>query len=292
MTIYVGMDGSEGAAEAARWAVAEGKLRSTAVVAVVAWDLFSQRSLTPDGEFDPHYDENDALAVLDSWVVAAVGDEAAARVERKSIIDLPWRALVTVSEGADLLVVGARGSGGFLGLRLGSVSEKCLQHATCPVAVIHASGATAAASERIVVGVDGSEVSALALAWALDEARIRAATVRAVTAWDGGTIAASSMPGALVDPQFLEDAATEVLDDALGAANTSGLPAPVERIVEAGGAPSSILEAAKDASLIVTGSHGRSGLKAVLLGSVSRQVVHHAPCPVVVVPHPDRGDST
>ena len=116
--------------------------------------------------------------------------------------------------------------------------------------------------------------------------------MRAVTAWDGGTIAASSMPGALVDPQFLEDAATEVLDDALGAANTSGLPAPVERIVEAGGAPSSILEAAKDASLIVTGSHGRSGLKAVLLGSVSRQVVHHAPCPVVVVPHPDRGDST
>ena len=145
MTIYVGMDGSEGAAEAARWAVAEGKLRSTAVVAAVAWDLFSQKSLTPDGEFDPHYDENDALAVLDSWVVAAVGHEAAARVERKSIIDLPWRALVTVSEGADLLVVGARGSGGFLGLRLGSVSEKCLQHATCPVAVIHANGATAAA---------------------------------------------------------------------------------------------------------------------------------------------------
>ena len=232
------------------------------------------------------------LAVLDSWVVAAVGHEAAARVERKSIIDLPWRALVTVSEGADLLVVGARGSGGFLGLRLGSVSEKCLQHATCPVAVIHTNGATAAASERIVVGVDGSEVSALALAWALDEARLRGASVRAVTAWDGGTIAASSMPGALVDPQFLEDAAKEVLDDALGTADASGLPAPVERIVEAGGAPSAILDAAKDASLIVTGSHGRSGLKSVLLGSVSRQVVHHAPCPVVVVPHPDRGDST
>ena len=84
MTIYVGMDGSEGAAAAARWAVAEGKLRSTAVVAAVAWDLFSQKSLTPDGEFDPHYDVNDALAVLDSWVVAALGEEAAARASRSS----------------------------------------------------------------------------------------------------------------------------------------------------------------------------------------------------------------
>jgi nucleotide-binding universal stress UspA family protein len=292
MTIYVGIDGSEGAAEAARWAVAEGKLRSTAVVAIVAWDLFSQKSLTPDGEFDPHYDENDALAVLDSWVVAAVGDEAAARVERKSIIDLPWRALVTESDGADLLVVGARGGGGFLGLRLGSVSEKCLQHATCPVAVIHADGATTPASGRIVVGVDGSDVSALALAWGLDEARLRGALLRVVSAWDGGAIAATAMPGAMVDPQFLEDAAKEVLDHALEAADTNGLSAPVERVVEAGGAPSAILDAAKDASLIVTGSHGRSGLKGVLLGSVSRQVVHHAPCPVVVVPHPDRGDST
>ena len=151
--------------------------------------------------------------------------------------------LVTASEGADLLVVGARGSGGFLGLRLGSVSEKCLQRATCPVAVIHQHEDPEPAAERIVVGVDGSDVSALALSWALDEARLRAATISAVSAWDGGAIAASAMPGALVDPQFLEEAAKETLDAAIDAADTSGLASPVERLVEAGGAPGTILRA-------------------------------------------------
>ncbi len=291
MTIYVGVDGSEGSAEALRWAAKEGPLRTVPVTAIVAWDLFNQKSLTADGEFDPHYDENDALAALDTWVVAALGAEAATQVGRKSIVDLPWRALVTASEGADLLVVGARGSGGFLGLRLGSVSEKCLQRATCPVAVIHQHEDPAPAAERIVVGVDGSDVSALALSWALDEARLRAATICAVSAWDGGAIAASAMPGALVDPEFLEEAAKETLDAAVDAADTSGLASPVERLVEAGGAPGTILRAATNASLVVVGSHGRTGLKGVLLGSVSGQVVHHAPCPVVVVPHPDRATS-
>ena len=99
------------------------------------------------------------------------------------------------------------------------------------------------------------------------------------------------MPGALVDPQFLEEAAKETLDAAIDAADTSGLASPVERLVEAGGAPGTILRAATNASLVVVGSHGRTGLKGVLLGSVSGQVVHHAPCPVVVVPHPDRARS-
>ena len=164
--------------------------------------------------------------------------------------------------------------------------------ATCPVAVIHQQQDAEPAAERIVVGVDGSDVSALALSWALDEARLRAATVSAVSAWDGGGIAASSMPGALVDPQFLEEAAKETLDAAIDAADTSRLASPVERLVEAGGAPGTILLVATNASLVVVlGSHGRTGLKGVLLGSVSGQVVHHAPCPVVVVPHPDRGRS-
>ncbi len=105
--------------------------------------------------------------------------ERADSVERVSVCDLPWRALVTISQEADLLVVGARGSGGFLGLRIGSVSEHVLQHAQCPVAVIHADGRTEMPTEeRIIVGVDGSQTAAKALAWALDEARARHAKVR------------------------------------------------------------------------------------------------------------------
>ena len=144
MTIYVGIDGSDGAAEAARWAAREGELRDLPVTAVVAWDYLNQRH-PKDGaeEFDPAYSEDDALSVLDKWVTSAVGAERADTVERVSVCDLPWRALVTISQDADLLVVGARGSGGFLGLRIGSVSEHVLQQAHCPVAVVHADGRAA-----------------------------------------------------------------------------------------------------------------------------------------------------
>jgi nucleotide-binding universal stress UspA family protein len=74
-----------------------------------------------------------------------------------------------------LLVVGARGLGGFRRLLLGSVSEQCLHHASYPVAVVRTSPAPAGAdaSPRVVVGVDGSAASQRALVWAVDEARAR-----------------------------------------------------------------------------------------------------------------------
>ncbi len=175
MTIYVGTDGSAGAAAALRWAAREGELRNLPVTAVVAWDLLNQARPSSGDELDPAYADEDALAVLHDWVTAAVGPERADTIGRFSVCDLPWRALVSTSAGSDLLVVGARGTGGFLGLRIGSVSEHVLQQARCPVAVVHADGRgdETATEERIIVGVDGSETASRAIAWALDEARAR-----------------------------------------------------------------------------------------------------------------------
>ena len=76
---------------------------------------------------------------------------------------------------------------------------------------------------------------------------------------------------------------------ALADTDTHGLAEPVESQLAAGGAASAILEAAKDATLVVVGTRGLRGMKGWLLGSTSRQVVHHAPCPVVVVPS-EKGD--
>jgi nucleotide-binding universal stress UspA family protein len=125
MTIYVGTDGSAGAAAALRWAAREGELRNLPVTAVVAWDFLNQARPSGIDEFDPTYSEEDALAVLHEWVVSAVGPERASTIGRISVCDLPWRALVETSREADLLVVGARGSGGFLGLRIGSERARC-----------------------------------------------------------------------------------------------------------------------------------------------------------------------
>jgi nucleotide-binding universal stress UspA family protein len=77
-----------------------------------------------------------SLPSLDAIVADVVGTGRAASVDRKVVNDLPARALLDASEGADQLAVGARGLDGFRGLLLGSVSQQCLHLATCPVAVV------------------------------------------------------------------------------------------------------------------------------------------------------------
>lgn len=137
---------------------------------------------------------------------------------------------------------------------------------------------------RIVVGVDGSDHSRKALAWAVAEAKLRGATVEAVMAWHtpymGGTWAVA-VP---VDMGEIEDSYRAQLDEVVDAADTEGLAAPVERILVNGSVTHSLLEAAKGADLVVVGSRGHGGFVGLLLGSVSHQVVAHSPCPVVVVP--------
>lgn len=147
---------------------------------------------------------------------------------------------------------------------------------------------TSTATSRIVVGIDGSSASRRALEWAVAEAAMRQATLEVVYAWHlpyAGGLALAATPA--IDVRSLEDAASDVLDAAIADVDTSGLPKPPMRRLQAGGAAAAILAAADDADLIVVGSRGRGGFSGLLLGSVSQQVVHHATCPVVVVPPAD-----
>jgi nucleotide-binding universal stress UspA family protein len=144
---------------------------------------------------------------------------------------------------------------------------------------------------RIVVGVDGSPSSRAALRWAVGEAALRDATVVAVHAWSFVPPAPLAEPGMMpigaldLTGQLEAErrAAQAELDAALADAFPDGTPEGVEpKLVD--GEPAGVLEAeASGADLVVVGSRGRSGLAYVLLGSVSRHVVDHAPCPVVVV---------
>jgi nucleotide-binding universal stress UspA family protein len=146
-------------------------------------------------------------------------------------------------------------------------------------------------SKAIVVGTDGSETSQEALRWAAEEAQLRSARLVVVHAWsfipaqpigDPGLLAvpAGDIPGQL---EAERDAAAAVLDgavsDAVGAA--SGIEVD-QKLVE-GEAGDALVAESESAQLVVVGSHGRSGLQAALLGSVSRHVTSHAACPVVVV---------
>ena len=287
--IVVGVDGSEQSAEALRWASRAAALRDAPLTAVLAWGFLDQHHTIVGDPFDPEYGSKDAEAALDAYVVAALGPDDAARVERKVVCDLAAAALLGAAETADLLVVGARGLGGFRGLLLGSVSQHCVHHATCPVAIIR--GAHAARPDadvgtpRVVVGIDGSTGARQALRWAIAEARFRGAVLDVVHAWHPPYLGGHPYAVPVPDPDLYEGAARQVLHDALAAEDVTGLSRPVEEILTlAGSAASALLEASKGADLIVVGSRGLGGFGELLLGSVSHQVAHHATCPVVIVP--------
>lgn len=280
--IVVGVDGSEGAAVALRWAVAEGRARQAPVVAVMAWGYLDQRHAVQDAAFDPTYGEPEARAALDAALTAALGDDAA-DVERVVICDLAPKALLETAEGDDLLVVGARGLGGFKGLLLGSVSQKVLSGAKVPVAVVRPEPGGDPAGP-IVVGVDASQTARVALDWALDEARARGREVRVVHGWTAPFVGGYPFGAATFDQGLIEEGAKELLAQVVAGADTSDVT--VHQVTAYGTGASVLLEEAPTASLVVVGSRGLGGFTRWLLGSVSHQVVQHAPGTVVVVPAP------
>jgi nucleotide-binding universal stress UspA family protein len=283
--IVVGVDESPGAAAALRWAVHEAEVRGWSVTAVLAWGLLDQHHGTVGVPFDPAYGETHASAALQSIVATAVGAPAAATITLTVVNDLPAAALLHASDGADLLVVGARGLGPMRRLLLGSVSQACLHHAACPLAIIRASGTDVGEGiRRVVVGIDGSATAAHALDWALEAGRLHHATVEVVHAWSFPYGVGNPFGSVVFDTAPVEVAARRTLDVAVEAADTSGLPAPVTRTLAVGSPAGVILAAAEDADLVVVGARGLGGFKGLVLGSVSHHIAHHATCPVVILP--------
>lgn len=141
----------------------------------------------------------------------------------------------------------------------------------------------------IVVGVDGSAGSAEALKFAIAEARLRKATLKAVTAWTLTYVAAPIGMMAPIDEALipeLQDNAKAVLDKALADALGPEPDIEVEQAVLEGTPAQVLVDAAQGADLLVVGTRGHGGFTGLLLGSVSQQAAHHAPCPIVIVPHP------
>ncbi len=275
--IVVGTDGSTYATAAMRWAAEEAELHGADLEAVLVWHYLDQYHGDGSETFDVAYTDESASAALAAWVADTLGPES--RATQRAVFDLPVRALVDAGDAADLLVLGARGTGGFEGLLLGSVSERVAQLATRPVAVVRALAPVGGG--RVVVGIDGSARSLTALRWAAGEARARDADLDVVHAWRMPMMATPAAMAAVPDFGLLERSARDVLDEAVADPALSGLR--VESHFVHAQPARALLERADGAGLIVTGTRGLGRVSAALVGSVSRQILHHATCPVVVI---------
>jgi nucleotide-binding universal stress UspA family protein len=287
--IVVGVDGSEEARVALRWALHEARLRGAELMVAHVWqplDLVVPAGTLSDPALNFQSDlDTGASRVLDAAMVE-LGDDIEGIDVRTQLLDDGSVAgrLVDLATGAELLVVGSRGWGSVRGRLLGSVSQQCAHHTRCPLVVVrHGTGASGHAANTIVVGVDGSPNSEAALHWALAEAERRGADVLALHAWSFPPTASIGY----VPPTPLgaiRQAATACLEEVVRRASGRYPSVRCEQVVAEGAAGHVLVEAAQGASLLVVGTRGRGGFAGLLLGSVSQQCAHHAPCPIVIVP--------
>jgi nucleotide-binding universal stress UspA family protein len=135
--IVVGVDGSDEAKAAFRWAVEEARLRDARVRVVHAWWVYPVivpgTPLTADAWARL---EESAKELVESFVAETVGEDSDVEIEAVAVHGTAAEVLVEEAARADLLVVGSRGHGGFAGLLLGSVSQQCAHHARCPLVIV------------------------------------------------------------------------------------------------------------------------------------------------------------
>ncbi|WP_328475089.1 universal stress protein [Actinoplanes sp. NBC_00393] len=285
--VVVGFDGSATARSATLYAAREAQRRGTAlqIIHALGWPVI----LPPfHAAYDLH-DQGPRAAMLDLLAKAAheVQQEHPTLQVTTQLLDGPAGAtLLDASRNAQLLVAGHRGSGGFAGLLTGSVATQLAGHAHCPTVIVR--GDDLSDDGPVVLGTDGSSGARLAAEAAFAQARLRNAEL--VLAYQS---ARTSSAGAIVTSN-LPFWAT-VGDAAAGAHGVSARYPSVDyrtEVVSADSAAAGLIAVSRriSAGLLVVGSRGLGGFGGLILGSTSRSLIDHAPCPVMVVgPHRSRG---
>ncbi|MEW2440497.1 universal stress protein [Micromonospora marina] len=280
--ILVGYDGSADAAVALNWALDEAGRSGRPVRLAYVFEWLTVTGWIGPGVAPGVWPDEAARQQVEELVRKAAADAAADRpgltVHGEVFDGPPALVLQERSAEAGMLVLGSRGHGGFGGLLAGSTAVSVTAHAHCPVVVVR-DGQTAT-SGPVVVGSDGSESALRALGFAVERAAQRDVPLRVLRAWEP--------PGdRWVPPDFdpeqvaaSERAAAEA-ELAPWRESFPDVPAEIEAVP--GSASSLLVEASRSAQLVVVGSRGRGGLRGMLLGSVSQQLIQHSHCPVAVV---------
>ncbi|WP_232021202.1 MULTISPECIES: universal stress protein [Pseudonocardia] len=278
-TIVVGVDGSDAALDAVRWAAAEAAHRHAELHLLYAFDI---AGLYADAAVAPLLDDveaavrEEARTILDAARSVAAETAPAVPVETRQDTEAPSSVLHEASRTASLLVLGSSGRGR-IGTALGSVTLAVASHAQCPVAVVRG---TARESAPVLVGVDGGPLSDAALEHAFEAASAHGAGLVALYAWHDGRSPALRAAGAF---DRLRDAEERALAERLAGWSERYPDVAVERVVERSEPSRALAQRSTGARLVVVATRGRGGFTGLLLGSTGLSLIQHADCPVLLV---------
>ncbi|MEU5992426.1 universal stress protein [Spirillospora sp. NPDC047418] len=270
--IVVGIDGSAHAWRALDWAADRAHRHHLPLLLVHASRaLLDEGTIPPDALRRLVAEREDLLAEARQYALKL---HSGLDAETRLVSADPGRALVEESEHADLVTVGSRGQGGFEGLLFGSVGLYTAAHARCPVLVVSRSAPYPSdAPADIVIGIEGLDDERFSIEWAFKEAALRNARVLALHAV-GGEFSPRR--------RVIEDME---LAECLAGYRERYPDVAVDWLVSDRTPAQALVEASESAGLVVVGARRRRGpLAGMVLGRVNHTVLHHARCPVVVVP--------
>ncbi|TWD84592.1 nucleotide-binding universal stress UspA family protein [Kribbella amoyensis] len=284
-SIVVGYDGSPASRAAVEWATAEAVRLHVPLRLVQVLDPIVTSRSAP-GQVVPSAAHRAARQqALDALATGIGLHQPHLSVDTRVLEGRPAEQLLQETDQAKLLVLGSRGLGGWTGLMVGSVAVQVSTHAACPVVVVPSdlhSRINDPAS--VIVGVDGSKISAKAIDFAFDQAEALHADLVAVHAWTSPYLTYADGESMIAFDEEAEKESCRLLvaESVAGAAADHPEVRWQTRLIS-GQAGRAILVAAQSANLVVVGSRGRGGFAGLLLGSVSQSVLHHAHCPVAIV---------
>jgi len=282
--IVVGIDASAGADAALRWALADAATHKAPVRVVcayrrtVGYDPMLMWSELPEPELE--HSRNVAEDVVAKAIAHAAELDESVRVQGAAIDGSPVPVLVEESHRGSLLVLGSRHRSAVGASVLGSVSAGVAARSACPVIVLGGPAAPASEGPSVVVGVDGTEESELLLSFAFDHASRHRVPLKALLVWHPDLLASMMWRAAPAVPTRAE----LWLSEALAGWGEKYPDVAVHSAVIRDHPAAGLTAWAPSAELLVVGSRGRHALVGTLLGSVSQAVLHHATCPVAVVP--------
>ncbi|GGJ29660.1 universal stress protein [Streptomyces brasiliensis] len=285
--ITAGIDGTEESLAALAWAAREAVRRDLPLRVVHAWRFQSYESIGVGDRDTQHGWVRDAMTEAMRTVIERHPE---LRVSVDVVEGHATRTLLDAADGSEMLVLGSHGHGPVVGFLLGSVGQQVIAESTRPVVLVRAGDKPAAEADGrdVVVGQYGApEDSAATLRFAFETAAARGAMVRAVRAWTLPPVFAYS-PGSLKlldEAGGLEPYEKKALADALQPWRERFPDVRVSEHVEMGSAGQVLLSVAGRAQLMVVGRRAHRTAVGARIGSVAHGVLHHADCPVAVVPH-------